>query len=374
MLITIFIFIVTSIYCGIVIWFLIGFNRKQTYTNTKTDFISVIVAAHNEEKNIGRCLHALTRQAYPANLFEIIVVDDRSTDGTADVVASFAETHPQVMLHRIHATPPDMPAKKHALNAGIQQARGAILCFTDADCRPGEFWLKNIMRTFAQDTGMAVGFTHLIPAQKEKPPLWQRFVAYDSWITGFVSLSSISNHFPLTCGGGNLAYRKKTFLTVSGFSSIAQSLSGDDDLLMHLFTKISGQKIIALKAPDSVVVSETVASLRQLYQQKTRHFSAGKYYPLSKKLFYFFWQGSSLLLTVFPIAALCSQSIALQSTVFALLIKWSVDILFHFSGFRKYKMAILLKYFLLYQIVYPFYYLLLGLAGRIKKPVWQIKS
>ena len=374
MLITLFIVIIAAIYCGFVIWFFIGFNRKQAHTNTKTNFVSIIVAAHNEEKNIGRCLRALTRQTYPANLFEIIVVDDRSTDGTADVAASFAETHPQVKLHYIDETPPGMPPKKHALNTGIQQAKGEILCFTDADCRPGKSWLENILQAFAEDVGMAIGFTHLIPAQGEKPPLWQRFVAYDSWITGFVSISSISNHFPLTCGGGNLAYRKKTFLTVSGFSTIAQSLSGDDDLLMHIFAKNAGQKIIALKDPGAVVVSETVASLDQLRRQKTRHFSAGKYYPFSKKLFYFFWQGSSVVLTVFPIVALCSKSIAFQSAIFALFVKWSVDFLFHFSGFRKYKMATLLKYFLLYQIVYPFYYLLLGLAGRIKKPVWQVKS
>ncbi len=96
--------------------------------------ISIIVAARNEEANIGRCLQSLVQQNYPAGLFEIIITDDRSTDGTAAIVKNYQLRYPFIKLVTVNQISTGLPPKKNALNEAIKKSRFDILAFTDADC------------------------------------------------------------------------------------------------------------------------------------------------------------------------------------------------------------------------------------------------
>jgi len=93
--------------------------------------ISVLVPARNEEANINGCLESLRQQEYPN--FEILVLDDSSTDGTADIVARIAAEDSRVRLLRGQALPPGWAGKTFACHQLAQEARGSWLLFTDAD-------------------------------------------------------------------------------------------------------------------------------------------------------------------------------------------------------------------------------------------------
>lgn len=97
-------------------------------------FVSIIMAARNEEQNIRRCATSLLEQEYPC--YEIIIVDDDSTDGTSRILDELAQTHPRAAalqtLH-LHGLPEGWAGKPHALHAGVQRAHGDLLLFTDAD-------------------------------------------------------------------------------------------------------------------------------------------------------------------------------------------------------------------------------------------------
>ena len=93
--------------------------------------LSVLIPARNEERNIGRCLESLLRQDYPC--LEILVLDDESSDQTADVVAKLAAEHPQIRLLRGQLLPPGWHGKTYACQQLAQAARGEWLLFTDAD-------------------------------------------------------------------------------------------------------------------------------------------------------------------------------------------------------------------------------------------------
>ena len=93
--------------------------------------ISVLVPARNEEANIDVCLESLRQQDYPN--FEILVLDDSSTDGTADIVARIAAEDSRVRLLRGQALPPGWAGKTFACHQLAQEARGSWLLFTDAD-------------------------------------------------------------------------------------------------------------------------------------------------------------------------------------------------------------------------------------------------
>ncbi len=93
--------------------------------------VSVIVPARNEARNIRACVERLLGQTYPN--FEVIVVDDRSEDGTAEILASLGETDPHLKILQGQEKPPGWAGKPHALWQAVPEAGGAWLCFVDAD-------------------------------------------------------------------------------------------------------------------------------------------------------------------------------------------------------------------------------------------------
>ncbi|MFZ4621178.1 MAG: glycosyltransferase, partial [Bacteroidota bacterium] len=121
--------------------------------------VSVIVAARNEEKNIAPLLESLTAQNYPAEKFEIIIVNDRSIDSTAAIVETFQKGSANIRLLTIEANTTDMPNKKNALRSGITEAKNDILVFTDADCVAGKGWLNSISDAFTEDIGVVAGYS-----------------------------------------------------------------------------------------------------------------------------------------------------------------------------------------------------------------------
>ncbi len=94
--------------------------------------VSVLVAAKDEEENIARCIQSVLMQDYPD--FELIVIDDRSDDSTAEIAARTADQDSRVTLVRIEHLPEGWAGKNHAMHTGIQHARGEWLCMIDADC------------------------------------------------------------------------------------------------------------------------------------------------------------------------------------------------------------------------------------------------
>lgn len=103
-------------------------------TSTTHPMISIIVPARNEERNIRRCVQSLLEQDY-AN-YEVIVVDDASTDNTGQILDELAASHPQsnrLWVLRLRDLPPGWAGKPHAIHMGRQEARGEWLLFTDAD-------------------------------------------------------------------------------------------------------------------------------------------------------------------------------------------------------------------------------------------------
>jgi chlorobactene glucosyltransferase len=99
--------------------------------NENLPSVSILVPARNEAGTIAECLQSLLALDYPT--LEIIVIDDRSTDATADIVRELAQKDRRIRLQHIHELPPGWTGKTHALHQGVQHATGAWLLFVDAD-------------------------------------------------------------------------------------------------------------------------------------------------------------------------------------------------------------------------------------------------
>lgn len=265
-----------------------GLRRLSYPVNTELQSVSVIVAARNEEESIGRCLHALAKQNYPKDMYEIIVVNDRSTDGTADIVMNMRAKFPFIRLIGIERVSNGLPPKKNALDEGIRSAKHDLLLFTDADSYPSPQWLREVVKAFTPEVGVVAGYSPFEwKATASFAHRWgDRFLRYEELKNTIGAAAGVGLDSAYMCTGRNFAYRRRVFEQVGGFNKIRQSVSGDDDLFIQLVQRETDWEIRYMTTPESVVVTEPPETLDEFVNQRKRHFSAGKYYPRTMKLIF----------------------------------------------------------------------------------------
>ncbi len=250
--------------------------------NNRKLLVSVVVAARNEQATIGDCLASLLNQSYPSDQYEIIIVNDRSTDRTGAIIREYQQQSDRIKLIEVTDLPPGIAPKKHALELGIRAAQGEIILTTDADCTPQPGWIEGMVRYFEPDVGLVAGFSPIEPNGRET--LFSRLLKLDSLSLAAVAAGSIGRNAPLTCNGRNLAYRKETFVSVAGFKQIQNLISGDDDLFLHLVTQRTNWRVRYAIDPATIVVTRPPLSLRQFVNQRIRHASKGRYYSWRLKV------------------------------------------------------------------------------------------
>ncbi len=242
--------------------------------------ISIVICARNEAGNLQRNLPLICTQDYPASLFEVLVVNDGSTDATPEVLEQLREQYP--VLRVVSHTPGQhFTGKKAALDFGIRQARYGHILLTDADCRPaGRNWLRS-MSSF-EPGSVVLGYGPYIPENT----LLNKWVRWETLHT-FIQYSTYALSGRSYMGvGRNMLYSRQHYLDAvadAGFLSTYNRLpSGDDDLLIQQLTA-KGCQVAVNPDPESFMYSPAPASRPSLFRQKSRHVSTGKYYRPSSK-------------------------------------------------------------------------------------------
>jgi cellulose synthase/poly-beta-1,6-N-acetylglucosamine synthase-like glycosyltransferase len=246
---------------------------------------SVVIAAHNEENNIGACLDSILAQNMPPDRLEIIVVNDRSTDRTAEVVSGYISLHRNISLINIERTPPGLSPKKYAVSKGIEVSKGEVIVFTDADCRVPERWLDTIDRSFTPETGLVQGITCY-----ERPPamnsLFFGLQAVDFLSHGIVAAAGIGAGMPINSNANNMAFRRSAFAECGGYGkSAGKVVSGDDDLLMQKIWKSGKWKIRYMADLKGAVTTAPADSVRSVFEQRKRWGSKTVHYNPMQVLF-----------------------------------------------------------------------------------------
>ncbi|MCX6137328.1 MAG: glycosyltransferase [Ignavibacteriales bacterium] len=338
-----------------------GLNHIAFVPQIAHPSISIVIAARNEEKNIARCLQSLLDQEYPKDRFEIIVVNDRSDDMTGHVVSSLLEANRNLRLITITEIDPEMPPKKNALRKGIKTSRYEILAFTDADCIVPPEWLSTIASAFSQEVGVVAGYS---PFELPRSGVWPAFLRYEELKNSIGAAAAIGWQKGYMCTGRSFAYRREVYDAVGGFESIKKSISGDDDLFLQRVEREKRWEMRYLSLPHVAVITEAPASFGQFINQRTRHFSTGKYYPLRMKLIFGCLHGFNfLLLPAFIFipdvaAALLLMKLAIDS--------WIVD-----SGRKLFGETFSFGQFLLSEFFYVCYNLLIGPLGVFGNFTWK---
>ncbi|MEM9929126.1 MAG: glycosyltransferase [Bacteroidota bacterium] len=240
--------------------------------------VSVIICFHNEEGMLADCLTAALQQRYPGE-FEVVAVDDHSTDGSAAIAQRLAAAHAGQL--RLVQPGPTRPGKKDALTFGIQQARFAHLLLTDADCQPAsDEWLLRMTAPLRAGAEVVLGVS---PYQLGQGRWVDHFQHYEAYYVALKYLTFARAQQPYMGVGRNLAYHKHFFLRAGGFAAHADLPGGDDDLLVghHALP----ENTVCVTHPAARTYSQPSGSWSVFLRQRRRHQSVGfRYRPFHQLL------------------------------------------------------------------------------------------
>jgi cellulose synthase/poly-beta-1,6-N-acetylglucosamine synthase-like glycosyltransferase len=211
-------------------------------------------------------------QTYPRHLYEVIVVDDHSTDGTAAIAKSFDKV---TLLSLKDIEPAQLNSyKKKAIEIAIGKASGALIVTTDADCLVPQQWLETIDAFYSKDHPACIAAP---VAYYNENNFLKIFQSLDFMTLQGITGAAIHKKFHSMGNGANLAYEKKAFTEVEGFAGIDNIASGDDMLLMHKIGE-RFKNIQYLKSRDAIVKTTPAGSFKEFINQRIRWASkADKY-------------------------------------------------------------------------------------------------
>ena len=362
-----------SIYSFLILYYTVGWYRLRAYrpgeVSTLQTRISVIVPARNESRNIPGLLVDLLNQTFPKTLFEVLIVDDHSTDDTADLVEKFIEEHPDLHLKLLRLTSEKKATafKKRAIGAAIRVSSGDLIVSTDADCRLGERWLETITAFYeAHKPKMIVGPVsfHNESSMFEKMQT-EEFLSLIA-ITG----GAIRMGHPIMCNGANLAYEKAAFEEAGGFGGTRFS-SGDDVFLMLRIRKLFGSNAIRfLKNREALVHTEARKKLSDFLQQRTRWASKNKGYEFNILAVSFTVYMVNLLILAGMVHFILYPA-WWPALLTMLVIKVLIDfpILIGIGNFVK--RPGIISYSVPLVVLYPFYIVLVGALGILGNYQWK---
>lgn len=254
------------------------FYKKPSQVSEKIPGVSIVISAKNEVDNLKKLIPILLNQKFGS--YEIILVDDKSTDETYDYAIELDQKESSFKLVRIDSTPDHINNKKYALTIGIRAAKFDHILFTDADCFPeSEYWLKEMSQGFTSDKKkFVIGYSQYYHAKG----LLNVFIKYETMFTAiqYVGIGLLGN--PYMGVGRNIAYRKSFFLDNNGFGKYKGVVGGDDDLIVNQFARRRNTSFML--TPESTMYSNPKANWSEFIMQKTRHLSVGKHYRRTDKL------------------------------------------------------------------------------------------
>jgi cellulose synthase/poly-beta-1,6-N-acetylglucosamine synthase-like glycosyltransferase len=244
--------------------------------------VSVLIAARNEETRIRNCLECLKAQDYDPARLQIVVVDDRSDDGTPDILKEFAaKWNGRFEIVSLTETAAGFSPKKYALSQGLKKAVGEIIVTTDADCVMSPGWISALVSEYGEDTGLVLGMTTYYDL--EKPAAGAGMQALEFLSHGVVAAALIGLRFPVHGNANNISYRRKVYDQSAGFAT--DIVSGDDDFLIQAIHKLGKWRIRYSVKPESRVQTEPPLSLRQFWEQRKRWASKTSLYQPKQTAF-----------------------------------------------------------------------------------------
>ncbi len=343
-----------------------GWKKLQTGQHTMDEYpmVSIVIPVRNEGENIGWLMEDLAAQDYPSDKYEVIIVDDHSSDNTRSVIETFLNRNLQIRLLSLSTSE---TGKKAALQKGIEAAVHPLILNTDGDCRASSGWISEMATGFMDQEVRMVIATVFLESLKGISGSLQSLELFSHTA---IAAGSAGLQNPILCHAANMAYRKEDYFDFIG-SHKKVSESGDDIFLLLWLKKNHPGSIRFTIAPDAVIRTHAASTPSEFFIQRMRWTSKSRYYRdihiISTALLIF---GLNIFLTFLLIS--CFLKPDLLILFLGLLAGKSLtDLILLLPVLRHYRKTLLLWYFLPLELVYFMYVSFTGIFGQILSISWK---
>lgn len=242
--------------------------------------IAVLIAMRDEEARIEHCLAALERQSYPKEHFQVLIIDDQSSDRSPEIVADYVNRNAHFKMMRIENQKPGLKGKMNALACALEQTECEIVLITDADCIVPPDWVQRYTAYFGPESGLVGGLTLLYPMPGQKVPdlrytFFHKLQAVDWLFLQIVSAKTSHAGRPVTVLGNNFGFRKEAYDDVGGFENIGFSVT-EDYALMNAIKRTGRWQIHHTLDPLNTIFSFPLDTVRAFFHQRKRWVIGGK--------------------------------------------------------------------------------------------------
>lgn len=231
---------------------------------TESTGISIVVAYRDESDNLSEFLQSIEIQDYAKERFELILVDDHSSDDGAAIVEKFKKSS-ELSIHTLQ-TDELRKGKRSALELGIEQAKFSLIATTDADTTRLDGWLKSISRHYEKNQCQMIIAPVLL---KSGPGFFARFQQIEFLSLQLTTLSFAGQKNPILNNGANLIFEKQAFEEVGGYGDFPDTSSGDDFFLL-MKMKLAGFNIHAIRDRKAAVFTYWLDTVQAFVSQRSR--------------------------------------------------------------------------------------------------------
>ena len=335
--------------------------KPVDFSNSPDIQVSVIVPCKNEEGNLPFILKDLGMQDYNPDLFEVLVIDDNSSDNTFQVASLYKGIRNYSCVKSLDR------GKKGAIFRAAEISTGELIITTDADCRMGPGWISAHASVYSRyNPDLIIGPVQL----EEGSGFTGKFQELEFLSLQGITAGTAQEGKPVMCNGANLSFKKTSFLRHS-LNLINEIQSGDDVFLLHSLKRDPSARIRLLNTQEGLVTTKQCNTLFSFIRQRARWISkAGKYrdaFTINIAIITF----ATVLSLIFLLIAGMFIPELLYVFLIALVVKSIADFLLLKEVTSRYNKKHLLRWFLPSQAVYPFYVMVVAIASLFTGEKWK---
>lgn len=339
-----------SLYLLQTLFIYLGTHRLNYPKTNHLPKISILVALRDEEQTLKPCVESLLQLDYPKESFEILLINDRSSDRTPELIEEMKKKSDQIKTLHIKSGIPGLSGKANAIAQGMENCSGELILVTDGDCRVPPSWAKEHAAYYQQNVGMVGGFT-LLDEKNDGAALFGKIQSLD-WAyllsvgTGFMGFG-----IPLSVLGNNFSFRREAYEEVGGYRNMGFTIIEDFALMKTLVKKTSWKVLYPIDS-KMLVYSHPMSTISEFYRQRKRWSAGGKEVGFYGK---FLMLISVMVHLLIPISFFIFN---FQLSFLALLGVLLADFSLLFRTIGLVRRRDLLKYFLLWEGFYFLYTIL----------------
>lgn len=337
--------------------FCVGFEKlpkpkSNTAINQPTTTFSIVIPFRNEAKHLPQLLQTLALLQYPKGAFEILLVNDASTDNSEALITNFSTANPQLhirlLINQRHSKSP----KKDAIQTAIQTAKHQWIITTDADCLIPELWLdtfNNYIQSY-KPVMLVAPVTYIVQSS-----FLNQFQWFDMMSLQGATIGGFGIGKPFLCNGANLAYKKSVFINSNGFNNNNTIASGDDIFMLENMVSRHPKRVHYVKDVAAIVYTHAQPNIPDLIQQRKRWASKTKAYryPFSKLTGVLVFLMNALVITLGLWS--CFGDINVIYILCLFIAKCSIDFILIFKSASFFRQTNTLKWYVFSAVLYPFF-------------------